>query len=372
MHSSPAPHNSRDLTTSLKRKALRDTKRAQRRRRAWRRFVRYTVGVVASFLVLVGVLAAVGFGTPFGSRVRMVIAETIISTRHYYLAKYITTHAEYVSLVKQLNAPVVNTGITRHIPTQPPTNTATTPPAVPPVQVQSISGPSYTGYVVLVHDPRQLRLVHANVQGAMGEYITDMAKRVGAVVGINASGFEDPNGNGWGGLAVGLEYVGGTVVSNSPGAESWPVVGFTNQGDMVMGDYTVAQLKQMGVRDAMQFHPELVVNGRPQITSGDGGWGYDPRTAIGQAKDGTVIFIVTNGRFHGGAGLGASQRQVMDLMLKYGAVNACAMDGGSSSVLYANGKIMNSPSTIDPNGQRHLPDAWMVFPTVAAANSYTP
>jgi exopolysaccharide biosynthesis protein len=141
---------------------------------------------------------------------------------------------------------------------------------------------------------------------------------------------------------------------------------------MVMGNYTVPQLRALGVRDAMQFHPELVVNGQPTITSGTGGWGYDPRTAIGQRRDGTVIFVVLNGRFHGGAGLGASQRQVMDLMLQYGAVNACAMDGGSSSVLYYDGRIINSPSTIDPNGQRHLPDAWLVFPSEAAANAYDP
>lgn len=355
------------------RRTTREARRSIRRRRVQRRILRWTVGVVGSFVLLLGIAAAVGFGTPFGSRARMVVAETIVSTRHFYLAKYITTPAEYADLLNALNAPIVNTGVTHHT-TKPGINNTTgvTPAALPPVQVLAISGSGWNGYVTLVHDPKQLRLVHANVQGAMGEYITNMAKRVGATVGINASGFEDPNGNGWGGKAVGLEFIGGNVISNSAGAGAWPVVGFTSQGDMVMGNYTVAQLQHMGVRDAMQFHPQLVVNGKPQITSGDGGWGYDPRTAIGQAKDGTVILIVINGRFHGGSGLGASQRQVMNLMLKYGAVNACAMDGGSSSVLYANGQIMNAPSTIDPNGQRHLPDAWAVFPSISAASAYTP
>jgi exopolysaccharide biosynthesis protein len=50
-------------------------------------------------------------------------------------------------------------------------------------------------------------------------------------------------------------------------------------------------------------------------------------------------------------------------------VNAVALDGGSSSVMTVNGHIMNSPSTLDPNGERHLPDAWLVFPTLAAANA---
>ncbi len=69
--------------------------------------------------------------------------------------------------------------------------------------------------------------------------------------------------------------------------------------------------------------------------------------------------------------MGASQRQVQDEMLKLGAVNACAMDGGSSSVLYKDEEIVNSPSTTDPNHQRHLPDAWLVFPSVEAANAYS-
>ena len=32
------------------------------------------------------------------------------------------------------------------------------------------------------------------------------------------------------------------------------------------------------------------------ITHGDGGWGVGPRTAIGQRKDGTVLFLVIDGR----------------------------------------------------------------------------
>lgn len=238
------------------------------------------------------------------------------------------------------------------------------------IQVIPIHGSGYNGDVMLIHNPKLIRLVPAKVVGDEGEYITDMAKRVGAVAGINASGFEDPNGEGWGGIPVGLEYVNGQVMQASKDDPSWATVGFTDSGVMVMGNYTENQLASLGVRDAMQFHPELVVNGQPTITEGDGGWGTDPRTAIGQAKDGTVIFVVINGRLHAGS-IGATMRQVMDIMLQYHAVNACAMDGGSSSVMYYNGKIINSPSTIDPNGQRHLPDAWMVFPTVAAANAMT-
>jgi exopolysaccharide biosynthesis protein len=311
-------------------------------------------------------LVLIGFFTPWGRNFRLTLAETIITTRHYYWAHYITTPEEYAQLVKALHQTPIGTGLPDiHLPWAQPSDNV--------IEIKPLDGlPDYNGYVMLVHDPHLVRLVAAEVHGGEGEYITHMAKRVGAIAGTNASGFEDPNGSGWGGIPVGLEYIGGRVVSNVKGAYDWTTVGFTKDGVMVMGPYNVQQLRELGVRDAMQFHPELIVNGKPMITYGDGGWGYDPRTAIGQTKDGTVIFVVINGRFRGGSGRGASQRQVMEIMQKYGAINACAMDGGSSSVLYANGKIVNSPSTIDPNGQRHLPDAWMVFPNRQAADAYSP
>lgn len=312
-------------------------------------------------------LAVVGVGTltAWGNGVRLSLAETIASTRHFTYARYLTSPSEYQQIVRGINnTPVINTGVSQNIHVS--GGGSTTSGAV---QWQPISGPGYNGWVMLVHNPQLVRLVQAKVQGAKGEYITDMAQRVGAVAGVNASGFEDPAGNGWGGIPVGLELINNQVVNPMRTDNNWTDVGFTADGIMVMGQYTFQQLQTFGVRDAMQFHPELVVGGKPMITVGDGGWGYDPRTAIGQASDGTVIFVVINGRFRNGSG-GASQRQVMDLMLHYGAVNACAMDGGSSSVLYANHKILNASSTIDPNGQRHLPDAWLIFPSVSAANSY--
>ncbi|OFW76487.1 MAG: hypothetical protein A2201_04925 [Alicyclobacillus sp. RIFOXYA1_FULL_53_8] len=344
----------------------RKARRQHAKGRRWKRIRNFVVASSVSFFVLAGALTTASFLLPSVRNVRLLLAETIISTRHFYLAHYITTNTEYASLVKQLNgAPVLSTGVTKHVQVTPKPISQSSP-----VQVQEISGSGYKGYVMLVHDPKLIRLVAADVHQGTGEYITDMAKRVGAIAGTNASGFADPKGEGWGGVPVGLEYVGGQALDTSFNG-TWATVGFTNDGVMVMGNYSANQLHNLGVRDAMQFHPELVVNGQPMITYGDGGWGSGPRTAVGQAKDGTVIFVVMNGRFHD-SGLGATQKQVMDVMLQYGAWNACAMDGGSSSVLYNDGKIINSPSTIDPNGQRHLPDAWMIFPSEAQANAYSP
>ena len=85
---------------------------------------------------------------------------------------------------------------------------------------------------------------------------------------------------------------------------------------------TVAQ--QLGIRDAVMFQ-----NGNVLISSyGDdvslyyagGNTGTAQRTAIGQRADGTVIFIVTDGR--SASSLGATHNDIIDMMVKYGAVNA--------------------------------------------------
>lgn len=49
----------------------------------------------------------------------------------------------------------------------------------------------------------------------------------------------------------------------------------------------------MDAAEGITFGPPLIVDGQKMITDGDGGWGIGPRTAIGQKKDGTVIFLVS-------------------------------------------------------------------------------
>lgn len=134
---------------------------------------------------------------------------------------------------------------------------------------------------------------------------------------------------------------------------------FTREGMLIVGKHSIAQLKEYGVKEAVSFGPPLIVNGKPTIKSGDGGWGIAPRTAIGQRKDGTVILLVIDGRdvLHS---LGATLRDVQDILLEYGAVNAVNLDGGSSTTMYLNGRVINRPA--DVLGERAVPTVFMVMP----------
>lgn len=74
----------------------------------------------------------------------------------------------------------------------------------------------------------------------------------------------------------------------------------------------------MGAIEGLTFGPPLIINGQKVIKSGDGGWGISPRSAIGQKKDGTILFLVIDGRQPGysiGATLVDSQNILYEMVL---------------------------------------------------------
>jgi exopolysaccharide biosynthesis protein len=127
-----------------------------------------------------------------------------------------------------------------------------------------------------------------------------------------------------------------------------------------VGNYEPQELKDLNITEALTFGPVLVKDGEG-VVIGDGGWSYAPRTAIGQREDGTVIMIVTDGRYvHGLNNVGASMRDLMNLMLKYGAVNAANLDGGSSTTMVKDSRLVNEPT--DVLGERKIATSFLVMP----------
>lgn len=114
----------------------------------------------------------------------------------------------------------------------------------------------------------------------------------------------------------------------------------------------------MGIRDAVEFGPFLIINGEASKVLGNGGWGIAPRTAIGQRQDGIVLFLVINGRIP--TSIGADMNDLIEIMQKYGAYNAANMDGGSSTELVINNKIINKPVAGGRDGLRDMPTFWIV------------
>lgn len=128
-------------------------------------------------------------------------------------------------------------------------------------------------------------------------------------------------------------------------------------------------IKDENIRDAVTFQEEnsdannhfvkLIVNGQQREVDGKGS-GANPRTAIGQRADGTVLLLVTDGRGASGH-LGATALDLIKIMSDYGAVNAANLDGGSSSCMYYNGKYeMTSVTFYYANSSWKIPTAFVV------------
>jgi exopolysaccharide biosynthesis protein len=202
---------------------------------------------------------------------------------------------------------------------------------------EKVTGSTFTGYVLLVRDPSRIFVGTSSdfKHGAVGMKIFDMAKKEDAVAVINAGEFADPGGQGTGNNPMGLTYSKGECVWNDSLKRTF--IGFDADNKLIVTEpMTKETADSLNIRDAVSFQ-----NGNTLITSENGeivfhysdyNTGTAQRTAIGQCADGTVILLVTDGR--SASSLGATKNDVIDVMVKYGAVCAGMLDGGSSSLMY--------------------------------------
>ncbi|MDP4127066.1 MAG: phosphodiester glycosidase family protein [Bacillota bacterium] len=223
------------------------------------------------------------------------------------------------------------------------------------IQLIDISQSGFKGYLLEIDDPARVQVAATQYLGQKGERTQEIAQTTGALAVINGGEFNDPEGNGNGGRPLGILISNGKILYKDP-LKTYNIIGFNRDNVLVLGNYSLDQIKKKNIRDAVSFSPFLVVNGKPAITQGDGGWGLAPRTAIGQTRDGKILMLVIDGRQIGS--IGATLKNVQDIMLQHGAYNVANLDGGASSVLYYNNEVVNHPSS--SYGERNVPSFFIV------------
>ena len=223
----------------------------------------------------------------------------------------------------------------------------------------NIKGLGYYGYLVAIYDPSRVELATTKYLGQTGEDIITVSKREKALIAMNGGGFYDPDWNSNGALPHGIVIKNGKVISEFvDGAVNGGFIGFDNQNRLILGKMSKEKALSMNFRDAIEFGPFLIVNGKRSFIKGNGGWGVAPRSVIGQREDGIVLFLVINGRIP--TSIGADMNDLCDIMENYGAINAANLDGGASSELVINHKIVNKPVAGGKDGLRYLPTFWVV------------
>ncbi|BAU27943.1 uncharacterized protein DUF2233 [Aneurinibacillus soli] len=332
-----------------------------------KRWIRSMVFVTYGFVVLL--MCALGwfYFTKQGTHVRGIVAEAVYTSKQ---TKY-TWLLVGQSGVEKIKESFLRQAEENYLAKQ---NMSLVKVATPPsselvpsqlVRVEDIKGENYVGKIMYVKDPRYIHVVASNNPG--GEKLSNMAIRHNSLAAINGGGFflADKQASMSGPEYENIDYIMeplGIVMSEGKLVEGTnqptnDIVGFTNRGVLISGRYTSEEMNKLGVREAVSFLPRLIVNGKRMITENDGGWGVGPRTAIAQKADGTVMFLVIDGRaIHS---FGATLRDVQEELLARGAVNAVNLDGGSSSGMYYKGKLITTPSGI--HGEKPLPNAFVVY-----------
>lgn len=248
------------------------------------------------------------------------------------------------------------------------------------IRIESYKGKTFNAHIMIVRDPSQVYLAKSTEKWSTSIPGTRMPQQMeteGAIAGVNAGAFLD---NGTAGPEVG-SIPGGLVFAGGSYQGDWPeymppdtqpgFAGFDNNDILVVAkEMTREKAEELGIRDGCEFGPVLIMDGEVNEVAYNSNSGYNPRTGIGQRADGAVIFVCIDGRQTGA--VGGTWRDLIDIMVEYGAVNACNMDGGSSSVmmyrdtqgLYGEpGEIqmINNYSLLQAE-PRKMPDFWMVRP----------
>nr|WP_220186242.1 phosphodiester glycosidase family protein [Brevibacillus halotolerans] len=212
------------------------------------------------------------------------------------------------------------------------------------IKVYSLKEAGYSGYMAKVHlfNPNALKMVLANDSVySRGETTSHAAKRKGAVLAVNAGGFDKRNGK----LApLGITVVDGQVktFSNNPNLS---FVGFNKNGRLHSGRLTSQeQVKKNGIMQGASFLPILLENGQKKAIPKAWANRREPRTLIGNFENGDLLFIVIDGRNKGGS-KGVTLEEAQRKLLEFKVRDAYNLDGGSSSVFYYNGKVLNHPSS---------------------------
>lgn len=226
----------------------------------------------------------------------------------------------------------------------------------PYYKIIDVKGKNYIGYLVAIYQPKKLIVGTAEHAGYNGTSLTKIAKSYDARLAINGGGF---TGDVKTRRPAGDVISQGELAYSTTNAKWTQYIGLTKDHKLYLSKSNGPDLIKQGVRDAVSFGPFLIVNGKSSIIKGNGGWGVSSRTAIGQRQDGIILLLVIDGRQ--ARSIGASLKDVVDIMQKYGAYNAANLDGGGSTGLYANGSLVNQPSGGTKTGERNIPNAWVLI-----------
>ena len=308
-----------------------------------------------TFIVL-DLIVAICFGVVYGvDKFKQTIISTALSTKtHQYIAytfyseetvKQIANQNSYEAITDDVNLDdiVIDTSPKKTYENEYDEMVLTRENGNEDYKYIPVKVNGYDAHLVVIYDPSKVKLIASksfNTGNGM-ESVQEMCKRYNGKVCINGGRFKDTTG--WGSDVPKGTLIKDSKIIWSDSKDRRNLIGFTNDNKLLLINATAEEALAKGMRDALEFGPFLMVNGKSiKFNSAGGGYERAARVAIAQRKDGIVLFLVTEGVHTDGPNL----KEVIDLLSLYGAYNIANLDGGTSAQLVVNNKLINSPKNI--------------------------
>ena len=211
-------------------------------------------------------------------------------------------------------------------------------------------------HMVAIYDPTRVAVAYQKKLNN-GKILSDILADHDGILGINGGGYS------WNtGYPYGLVVHDGKIIYSS-GTGKYSTAAINKDGVLIVGKLSASDVKNKDIKEAVSFGPALIVNGKSATFRGNGGSGLNPRTVIAQRKDGIILFLVVNGygnRLSWKGRGGVYYTDLITILQRYNAYNAANMDGGSSTTMVINGKLINDPCEPQKDGQDFIRSAWIL------------
>lgn len=184
----------------------------------------------------------------------------------------------------------------------------------------------------------------ALARGAYGKNVTEKtsetAENNNAVLAVN--------GDYYGSQESGYVLRNGVLYRSSASRNQEDLVIYKDGSFSVITETEISaeQLLSNGAEQILSFGPALVTNGVLSVSRNEEvgkAKTSNPRTAIGMINELHYVFVVSDGRTSESKGL--SLYELAEFMQSVGVTEAYNLDGGGSSTMYFNGKVINHPTT---------------------------
>lgn len=218
-----------------------------------------------------------------------------------------------------------------------------------------VEGGGYRGVLAVAKDAELLTLCPSANIGYAGQYVGDIAANNNGILGMNGSGFIDPEGNGNGGEIAGYAMCDGEDYGTHY-AWGYKRIELHENNRFYITDAQNATSE--GTTDAVEFTPALIVDGKTVVDEYDFWNGINPRACIGQSKDGEILMLVIEGRSVLNGIVGTGVVECARILERHNAEQAINLDGGSSAIMWYDGEYVNKCSNGNLAG-RPLPNAWI-------------